>query len=96
MTSFSITPDRLVETASSVDAAVQRTAAETATLASARNALLGGWQGDAADAYAAKQEEWLSEMTRLADVGRAAADAARAAAQAYREADDAVGRAWSL
>lgn len=35
-------------------------------------------------------------MTRLADVGRAAADAARTAAQAYREADDAVGRAWSL
>lgn len=96
MTSFSITPDRLVETASSIDAAAQRTAAETATLASARNTLLGGWKGDAADAYASRQEQWLAEMTRLADIGRAAAEAARTAAQAYRDADDAVGRAWSL
>jgi WXG100 family type VII secretion target len=96
MTSFSIQPDSLVETASSIDAAAERTAAETATLASARDMLLGGWEGDAADAYASQQARWLTDMTRLAGVGRAAADAARTAAQAYRDADDAVGRAWSL
>lgn len=43
--------------------------------------------GEIIDAYRA-----VEQSARLADVGRAAADAARA----YREADEAVGRAWSL
>jgi len=43
--------------------------------------------GETIDAYRA-----VEQSARLADVGRAAADAARA----YREADEAVGRAWSL
>jgi len=96
MTVFSIQPDSLVDTASSIDASAQRIATETATLSSARDALLGAWKGEAAASYAARQTSWLNDVTHMVDIGRSAAEAARAAARAYRDADDAVGRAWSL
>ncbi|MDZ5144194.1 WXG100 family type VII secretion target [Microbacterium testaceum] len=96
MTIFSIKPDSLIDTASSIDAAAHRIASETATLSSARDALLGAWKGEAATSYAAKQTTWLNDVTHMVDVGRTAAEAARVAAQAYRDADDAVARAWSL
>jgi WXG100 family type VII secretion target len=96
MTDITVTPDRVDATAAAIDAGAKGIEAELLALQGGERQLLGGWTGDAADAYESAQDRWLAQMKTVAGVAHAAAEAARTAATAYRDADDAVGRAWGL
>jgi len=96
MTDITVKPDRVDSTAAAIDAGAKGIETQLQTLRGSERLLLGGWTGDAADAYEVAQDRWIDQMTTVAGVAHTAAEAARTAATAYRDADDAVGRSWGL
>lgn len=96
MSDLSVKPDQVDALAASVNDGASGIETQLTTLQGAQRVLLGAWTGEAAEAYRHSQDGWLQQMQTLARVAHAAADAAERAAAGYREADDAVGRAWSL
>ncbi|MEV7609809.1 WXG100 family type VII secretion target [Microbacterium sp. NPDC089320] len=61
--------------------------AEGATLDSASQLMLAGWDGEAADAYASRHEQWQADQTYTVDELTSAIKALQRALANYRHAE---------
>ncbi|PKI92941.1 hypothetical protein CW368_01180 [Actinomycetales bacterium SN12] len=96
MTDYSVTPPLVQTLGSALDGSASSIHSSLSALSARAGALAGQWRGDAADAYQARQADWSQEMAAHARALQAAAEAARTAAEVYADADERVGRLWSI
>lgn len=96
MTDYSVTPPLVRSLGSALEGVATGIHGGLDALSASAGALSGQWRGDAADAYQASQAGWTQQMTAHTRALEHAAEAARTAAEAYADADERVGRLWSI
>lgn len=96
MTDYSVKPAQVEALGAALEGAGHGIDAHLASLRRSADSLAGGWQGEASDAYQARQSSWSHDMAAHAQALRGAADAARTAAAAYETADERVGGLWGM
>lgn len=86
--SLQATADRLQEATEGIQAKLD-------TLEAEANALIGAWNGEAADAYRKAQAQWDASLRSMNSVLRSARSATEASAARYASASEKIAARWS-